>query len=377
MPGYLFAIDRDLHPASFEHVKALCEGLVAKGFPCVMLVFNREGKKESLREEEQNGVLICDASKSRLGKTYSFRFFYGFVRRFRPFCFIANFEISYPLIALAWILRIPCRVIWERGLSTFSDWGYASVSRRKRKTALFRKLIFRMATQVLAISQAVRDDLRQVYRVPANKMRLFHNLTKDPLAEPGVLRVDQPHARRIICPGRIWAMKGQDVLIKAIALLKPDYPDLTVQFAGGGGMRPYCKEMAGKLGLAKNCYFSGNIDHAEMFREMARAWVAVVPSRSEGFSRVVIESMAVGTPVIASCVGGIPELLTDGREGFLVPPENPEALAEKIALLLSGRDLRKKMSAQARTTFLERFDLARHLPSQVEALLRFTSFQIS
>jgi len=367
MPGYLFAIDRDLHPASFEHVKALCEGLLRKGFPCAILVFNRAEKTSSLREEEQDGVLICDAPKSRIGKTYSFRFFYGFVRRFRPFCFIANFEISYPLIVLAWILRIPCRIIWERGLSTLSDWGYASVSRRKRKPALFKKVIFRLTTQVLAISQSVLDDLRQVYRVPANKTRLFHNLTKDPLAEPGASRVDQPHARRIICPGRIWAMKGQDVLIKAIALLKSRYPDLTVQFAGGGGMRPYCKEMAGKLGLASNCYFSGNISHDAMLKDMARAWVAVVPSREEPFGRVLIEAMAVGTPVIASCVGGIPELLTDGREGFLVPPENPEALAEKIALLLSDRDLRKKMSAQARTTFLERFDLARHLSDQVEA----------
>lgn len=338
-----------------------------------MLVFNRHGKSASLREEERNGVLICDVPKSRLGKTYSFRAFYGLVKRFRPFCFIANFEISYPLIAFAWFLRIPFRVIWERGLSTFSDWGYASVSRRKRKPTLFKKLIFRMATQVLAISQAVLDDLRQVYRVPANKTHLFYNLTKDPLAEPGALRLDQPNTRRIICPGRIWAMKGQDVLIKAIALLKPDYPDLTVQFAGGGGMRPYCKEMAGKLGLAKNCYFSGNIDHAEMFREMARAWVAVVPSRSEAFSRVVIESLAVGTPVIASGVGGIPELFTDGRKGFLVPPDNPEALAEKIALLLSDHGLRKKMSAAGRAFFLQRFEMNRYLPSQVEELIRITA----
>lgn len=372
MPGYLFAIDRDLHPASFEHVKALCEGLVQKGFPCAMLVFNRHGNTASLREEERNGVLICDVPKSRLGKTYSFRVFYSLVKRFRPFCFVANFEISYPLIVFAWILKIPCRVIWERGLSTFSDWGFAAVLRRKRKPALFKKLVFRLATRVLGISQAVLDDLRLVYRVPTDKTHLFYNLMKDPLSQPAPFRLEQPNARKIICPGRIWAMKGQDILIKAIAILKPRYPDLSVQFAGGGGMRPFCKDLSDKLGLAKNCYFSGNIEHADMFREMSRAWVAVVPSRSEAFSRAVIESMAVGTPVIASCVGGIPELLTDGREGFLVPPENPEALAEKIALLLSDSDLRQKMSAQARATFLEHFDLSRHLPGQVEALSRLS-----
>jgi len=168
-------------------------------------------------------------------------------------------------------------------------------------------------------------------------------------------------------------MKGQDILIKAIALLKPDYPDLTIQFAGGGGMRPHCKEMAHKLGLASNCYFSGNISHDAMLKDMSRAWVAVVPSREEPFGRVLIEALAVGTPVIASRVGGIPEVIIDGTEGFLVPPENPEALAEKIALLLSDQGLRKKMSAAGREGFLQRFELNRYLPSQVEELIRITA----
>lgn len=339
-----------------------------------MLVFNRRGNTASLREEARNGILICDVPKSRLGKTYSFRAFYSLVKRFRPFCFIANFEISYPLIVFAWILKIPCRVIWERGLSTLSDWGYAAVSRRKRRPAFFKKLVFRLATRVLGISQAVLDDLRLVYHVPADKTHLFYNLMKDPLSQPGPLRLEQPSARKIICPGRIWAMKGQDILIKAIAILKPRYPDLSVQFAGGGGMRPSCKELAGKLGLAKNCYFSGNIDHADMLKEMACAWVAVVPSREESFGRVLIESMSVGTPVIASRVGGIPELVVDQVEGFLVPPENPEALAEKIALLLSDHGLRKQMSAAGRACFLQRFEMNRHLPSQIEQLIRITAF---
>lgn len=220
-----------------------------------------------------------------------------------------------------------------------------------------KKWMLQLATRVAGISQAVLDDLNRVYGVPKNKMELVYNKLKDPLREKLFLSSQPDSRRRIICPARIWPVKGQDVLIKAVALLKPSFPDLTVQFAGGGGMLPYCKELAEKLGVEKNCYFPGTLGHNDFMKEITLAWFAVLPSRSEGLGWAILESMALGVPVIASKVGGIPEVIRDGQDGFLVPPDDPAALAEKMKILLSNPELRQIMSRTARARFLERFEL--------------------
>jgi glycosyltransferase involved in cell wall biosynthesis len=101
---------------------------------------------------------------------------------------------------------------------------------------------------------------------------------------------------------------------------------------------------------------------------MAESALTVVPSRSEAFGLVVIESMAVGTPAVASAVGGIPEIIRDGVDGFLVPPDDPAALADKIGLLLSNAELRHKMGLNARERFLSRFEQSRVVKEQADWL---------
>jgi D-inositol-3-phosphate glycosyltransferase len=97
---------------------------------------------------------------------------------------------------------------------------------------------------------------------------------------------------------------------------------------------------------------------------MAEASVTAVPSRDEAFGLVALESIAVGTPVVASRVGGLAEIVRDGIDGFLVPPDDPKALAEKLAVLLSNRELRDQIGRNARQRFLDTFEQSKVVQEQ-------------
>jgi glycosyltransferase involved in cell wall biosynthesis len=97
---------------------------------------------------------------------------------------------------------------------------------------------------------------------------------------------------------------------------------------------------------------------------MSGGRLTIVPSRSDNLPTVIIESLAVGTPVVAAAVGGIPEMIDDGIHGFLVPPEDPYSLAERINVLLSCDDMWQVMSAKARERFLDRYEQSRVVTEQ-------------
>ena len=93
-----------------------------------------------------------------------------------------------------------------------------------------------------------------------------------------------------------------------------------------------------------------------------------MPSRSDNCPLAAIESLAVGTPVVASQVGGIPEIVRDGLDGFLVPPENPAALAAKLEKVITDAELRRKLGGNARAGFLARFEQRNMVRDQADWL---------
>jgi glycosyltransferase involved in cell wall biosynthesis len=113
-------------------------------------------------------------------------------------------------------------------------------------------------------------------------------------------------------------------------------------------------EQASKLGLKDRVRFMGAMSQSELAVWMANSSVLVLPSTSEGLGRVILEAMASGTPVIGSRVGGIPELVEDGARGFLVPPGDESALAEKLRWILNNPAKTSEMGKSGRA-FVERF----------------------
>jgi glycosyltransferase involved in cell wall biosynthesis len=146
-----------------------------------------------------------------------------------------------------------------------------------------------------------------------------------------------PSGRVALFVGNLVAVKGADVLLDAWERLAArgglGLEDRLV-IVGDGRERPRLEERAEARGLAPRISFAGAVPFAQVPRWMSASDVLCVPSRSEGTPNVVIEALASGRPVVASRVGGVPEVVRHGENGLLVPPEYPVALAEALASAL-------------------------------------------
>mgnify|MGYP002721287261 FL=1 len=134
---------------------------------------------------------------------------------------------------------------------------------------------------------------------------------------------------------------------------------------GDGKLRKSLEKLAHETGFAERIDFLGGMKHAEVLGWMRRAAMLVLPSiktesgREEGLGMVMLEAAACGVPGIGSRVGGIPEGIAEGETGFLVPPQDPEALALALATLLANPVLRLRMGDAARRRIERQFDIRR------------------
>ena len=133
---------------------------------------------------------------------------------------------------------------------------------------------------------------------------------------------------RLLCIGRLIPIKGHLVLLRALAQARARVPDVTLDLAGRGPLEPALKAYVRELGLEDAVRFLGFVSPVQ--RAVEDAAIVVVPSLGEGFGMVALEAMERARPVIASAVGGLPEIVVDGETGLVVPSGDAEALAEAI-----------------------------------------------
>lgn len=155
------------------------------------------------------------------------------------------------------------------------------------------------------------------------------------------VRVDDDY---VLAVGRLVWQKGFDVAITAFSMVWPRYPKLRLLIVGEGDERMACERLADELGISRQVEFLGWRDADQVATLIKNARVLIVPSREESFGIVVCEAMAARTPVVASCVGGIPEIVTDGQTGLLVAPENPEELAQAMGYILDFPSEARRMA---------------------------------
>lgn len=166
----------------------------------------------------------------------------------------------------------------------------------------------------------------------------------------------------IVAVGRLTPMKGFDVLIKACAILK-NKVNINCQIVGSGPARRSLEQLIAKHGLYDNVRLTGAKDNQEVKELISRAAVFVAPSvwddrdGQDGIPLVLMEAMALGTPVIASTLSGIPELVDDEKNGMLVEPGNADQLAAKILRLVSDRILSFDLATAGRKKIEAEFDV--------------------
>lgn len=155
--------------------------------------------------------------------------------------------------------------------------------------------------------------------------------------------------------GRLIALKGIEYLLQAAAALQSEFPGIRVEIAGAGPQREKLEETVAQIGLAGRVKFLGWVDDVQWV--LPRWDVFVMPSLEEGFPIAALDAMAAGLPVIASSVGGIPELVVDGETGWLVPPADVATLVSRLRPLLCDPEQRQSMGAAGRDRVRDHFSL--------------------
>ena len=162
--------------------------------------------------------------------------------------------------------------------------------------------------------------------------------------------------------GRLSWEKAPDVLLRAAALLSARHPDARFVFVGDGPMEKELRLLATQLGLTDRVFFAGlQQDVASIYAQLD---VLTCPSHQEAMPLVVLEAMASGIAVVATQVGSVADLVQHSLTGWLVPPDDPRQLADRLATLLADPPLREQMGAAARLAAVERFSLADRLEAQ-------------
>lgn len=168
--------------------------------------------------------------------------------------------------------------------------------------------------------------------------------------------------RHILSVGRLVAKKGFSVLLDALALLKQRGVSMRCTLVGDGGLRGQLLEQIERLNIQDVIDMVGPMPQPEIIKFMKSANMMIAPSvisedgDRDGLPTVLLESMALGTPVISTQVAGIPELVQDGATGLCVPPNDPEALADAIERLLDDPELCKTLSLNSRALIEREYD---------------------
>ncbi|MCW2508443.1 MAG: glycosyl transferase group 1 [Modestobacter sp.] len=201
---------------------------------------------------------------------------------------------------------------------------------RDRAARAISRRVYQRVDHVVAVSSAIRDTLVGTYGVPAGRVDLLLPATAAPAAAPR--RATGGTAATVGVVGRLVPEKGVDVFLRAVALVSAAVPAARFVVVGDGPLRAALEDRAVSLGLAGVVTFTGFRPDAPQL--IAGLDVLVVPSRSDGSPLVVCEAMAAGIPVVASRVGGLPDLVAHGDSGLLVRPEDPADLARSLVRLL-------------------------------------------
>jgi len=240
-----------------------------------------------------------------------------------------------------------------RGLGIPLIW-HARIAERDR---WLDPLLLRLSRRVIAISDAVAA--RFAGSPQAARVRVVANGVDVERWTPSGVASTGP--ARVLLPGRLMPAKGQETLVRAAPAILARHPATRFVLLGadaaGEGAR--LRALARELGVGTALELTPWTDDPRLIFEAAD--VVTLPSRSEGFGRVLVEAACLEKPVVASRVGGIPEVVVDGETGILVAPDDPTALADALNRLLGDPGLRSKLGAAGRLRATERFSAARHV----------------
>lgn len=218
----------------------------------------------------------------------------------------------------------------------------------------------KLAQNYVCVSQDARD-VAAAQGIPQDRLQVIYN----GIAVDRFKAACGEHSERftgnkkksLVAIARLSPEKGISNLLKAVALIHRDLPDLQLEVAGEGPCHADLLREANQLGIYEKVQFLGQV--SDPAKVLGRGRVFALPSNSEGVSLTLLEAMAAGVPVVATSVGGTPEVLKNDKTGLMVPPQNPDELANAIKKLWLDDELRDRLSLAAAQRVSEQFDITR------------------
>jgi glycosyltransferase involved in cell wall biosynthesis len=222
----------------------------------------------------------------------------------------------------------------------------------------------RHVARFYCLSRDMADEALAARVVPARKLRTIDNgIDLDRFRDPG-----DPHALRarlgipadapvIGTAGRLAEIKRQDILIRGFARLREHVPTARLVIVGDGPLRDDLAGLAATLGVGDAVHLVGYTADPQHYHHMFD--VFAMTSRSEGTPQALIEAGVAGRPAVATRVGGVPEMVIDGENGFLIDPDDPDALADRLRRLVDDPGLRRRLGEAARSRAEARYDVRR------------------
>jgi glycosyltransferase involved in cell wall biosynthesis len=238
------------------------------------------------------------------------------------------------------VARVPLRLSTKHGFNEFREGRWFGFADRS---------VGSLAHIHIAISQGLAQYLAETEGFEEEDFEIVHyGISANGDASP--YAGSEP---RLLCIGRLIPIKGHLVLLRALAQARAQVPPVTLDVAGRGPLEPALKSYARELGLEGSVRFLGFVSPVQQAIETAA--IVVVPSLGEGFGMVALEAMERSRPVIASAVGGLPEIVADGETGLVVPPADAETLADAIVALAGDLSRATEMGSAGRTRALAEF----------------------
>lgn len=221
---------------------------------------------------------------------------------------------------------------------------------------ILKKRSLKKVKKIVTISRHNQKLLQELYPKHSDKVQLIPNGLDITWWQSQLLRFTDEERRKIkqelfhandntlivICVAELHERKGQKYLIEAIPEVVSEFPNVKFVFVGDGPARANLEELVSRLKLEHHVTFTGQ--QKNISKLLKSSDIFCLPSRREAFGMVNLEAMLAGLPVIASRVGGIPDIVVDGKTGILVEPENPQALTKALKNLIKNPEKRTAMT---------------------------------
>jgi glycosyltransferase involved in cell wall biosynthesis len=230
---------------------------------------------------------------------------------------------------------------------------------RARGFRYAERALARRSARIICITAALARFCEERVGLPRSKLRVIHYGLDQPPAAWGAQGGPalEPDERLVLAVCRLDTQKGLDVAVRALAVVRQAEPRATLVVLGEGPLRGRLESLATELGVQDAVHLPGRVGDVAAW--LRRAELLVHPARWEGFGLALLEAMLCGTPVVASAVSSIPEIVLDRETGLLVPPDDVDALAASILELMRDRPLAAALGTAGQARARAEFSVAR------------------